>query len=218
MKNYKLLCTDDEGNACNIDLRELINYISTTMQAPRSLCTVADDEWSAESSIFFTSKASIETNIGLYSKVNSVPCIITCARFYNCEGEIYRRLIFLSKDRKGVVYSSPDGKQHPNPSSIEYNGEIWYYNITKHDLTINRKSDVSMFSNYIYGTVYECIMALIDSAQVAKRKYYTIFPEKGDILCAIGASSPDDVMSAPIIFDNKGNLSCNSLIELSKEE
>ncbi len=214
VKSYKLLCVDEEGKQCNVDLQALISYISSKV---RTICTEVPDEWAAKRGMFFREKFDILTNLGIYTKVSNKPSIITISKFYDSDKNICERLIFLSKDRSGATYRSPDGKQHPNTRTVPFENDIWYYNISKDDIKVGTDSKVTLCSNYIFENEKDCVINVLKTSELTTGKYYTIFPEKGEIAVAVGALYPDDVMSAPIIFDNKGNLACNSLIELSKE-
>ena len=215
MKNYKLLAVDGDGKACNVDLRQLIEYITSEVlkQIPNSHVLTSSNDWMAREDLYFKYKKSIDTNLGVYQKVNDTPAIISFVRYMD-EGHQVGRLIFLSFDRKGCIYRSPDGKQHPNPKQ---HGDM-FYNITHEDIRLDTDSSVKPFSNRVFDSEEQAVEELINSAGIQSATYFSTFPTTGDILFALGANFEDDVMNAPIIFDTEGHIWCNGVFNKEGKE
>lgn len=213
--NYKLLAVDDQGKECNVDLKDLIEHITNQVlkQMPNSYKLSSGDEWMAKEGYFFKRKVLIPTNIGAYEKVNSTPAIIGFGKFKDSNGVTVGRLIFMSKERRGCVYRSPDGKQHPNPKE----SDGWFYNITQEDI---RPSDdtIKVFANLIFESEQDALDGLLQTAHVRPAQYFSVFPTDGDILLALGCNFEDDVMNAPVIFDKEGNLWCNGVFNRDGKE
>ena len=216
MEQYKLLAVDSEGKNCYVDLRQLIDHITSKVleSLPRSYKLTNTDGWIAKQELYFDYRVAIPTNVGVFSKVNDTPAIISFVRFYTEEGHVVGRLIFVSPDRKGCIYRSPDGKQHPNPKQ---HGEM-FYNITQEDVRLESNCAVSSFSNYIFGTEDDAVREFIKSAEIQPAEYFSVFPNDGDILLALGAHYKDDVMNAPIIFDREGHIWCNGVYNKEGKE
>ena len=216
MQHYRLLAVDDNGAPCNVDLGQLIEHITKEVlkSVPNSHKLMSTDGWIAKRELYFNHKKSISTNLGVYQKVNDTPAIISFIRFWDGDGHQVGRLIFLSFDRKGCIYRSPDGRQHPNPKQ---HGEM-FYNITHEDIRLDTDSSVKPFSNRVFDSEEQAVEELINSADIQSATYFSTFPTTGDILFALGANFEDDVMNAPIIFDTEGHIWCNGVFNKEGKE
>lgn len=215
MQHYRLLAVDDNGAPCNVDLGQLIEHITKEVlkSVPNSHKLISTDGWIAKRELYFNHKKSITTNLGVYQKVNDTPAIISFIRFWDGVGHQVGRLIFVSPDRKGCIYRSPDGRQHPNPKQ---HGEM-FYNITHEDIRLEDDS-IASFSNTVFDSEEEAVKSLIMSSEVQTAQYFSIFPKEGDVLLALGSNFEDDVMNAPIIFDKEGNIWCNGVYNKDGKE
>ena len=216
MQHYRLLAVDDNGAPCNVDLGQLIEHITKEVlkSVPNSHKLTATNGWIAKRELYFNHKKSITTNLGVYQKVNDTPAIISFIRFWDGVGHQVGRLIFLSFDRKGCIYRSPDGRQHPNPKQ---HGDM-FYNITHEDIRLDTDSSVKSFSNRVFDSEEQAVEELIDASHIQSATYFSTFPTTGDILFALGANFEDDVMNAPIIFDTEGHIWCNGVFNKEGKE
>lgn len=216
MEQYKLLAVDSKGNSCNVDLRQLIDHITSKVleSLPRSYKLTNTDSWIAKQELYFDYRVAIPTNVGVFSKVNDTPAIISFVRFYTEEGHVVGRLIFVSPDRKGCIYRSPDGKQHPNPKQ---HGEM-FYNITQEDVRLDADGPVKPISIRVFDSEEQAVEELIDASHIQSATYFSTFPTNGDILFALGANFEDDIMNAPIIFDREGHIWCNGVYNKEGKE
>lgn len=199
---YKLLCVDDNGNPCHVDLEELIATI--LKKVPTQFTTVNTDEWTGTPDLYFREAVEIPTNEGIYKKLNNTPALVGFAMFHN--PTTVGKIIFVSKDMRGVAYVSPDGAEHLECK--EYDG--WFYSIIEDSVHLRGNSPVRQYSNYLFGCEEGAVKELINVAKVGPANYISEINETGDRLITFGKLGNSD---GSIIFGTDGTITCKKLIE-----
>lgn len=192
---YKILCIDDKGNPCHIDLNELIDTI--LKKVPTQFVTVNEDEWEGSPDLYFKEAIEIPTNLGIYKKVNNIPALVGFCIFYNPDK--VGKIIFVSKDMRGVAYVSPDGVEHLDYK--EYDG--WFYSIIDESVHLRGNSPVRQYSNYLFGCEEDAVKELIEVAKVGPANYISAFKSNGDVLAEFG----------DVKIGTDGTIKCKKLIE-----
>lgn len=204
---YKILCIDEKGNPCHVNLEELIDSILN--KVPKDYSTINSDEWMGSPGLYFREAIEIPTNLGVYKKANDVPALVGFCIFYNPDK--VGKIIFVSKDMRGVAYVSPDGVEHLDYK--EYDG--WFYSIIEESVHLRGNSPVRQFSNYLFGCEEGAVKELIEVAKVGPANYISEFHENGDRLATFGFMGGKD---GSIIFGTDGTITCKKLIETGGNE
>lgn len=204
---YKLLCVDNNGNPCHVDLEELIATI--LKKVPTQFTTVNTDEWTGAPDLYFRDAVEIPTNLGIYKKANDIPALVGFAMFHN--PTTVGKIIFVSKDSKGVEFVSPDKTHHLDYK--EYDG--WFYSIIEESVHLRGNSPVRQYSNYLFGCEEEAVKELIAVAKVGPANYISEINETGDRLITFGKLGNSD---GSIIFGTDGTITCKKLIEMGGKD
>lgn len=205
---YKILCVDDNGNPCHVNLEELIDTI--LKKVPKQFTTVNSDEWMGSPGLYFREAIEIPTNLGVYKKANDVPALVGFGLIVY-DLVTVGKIIFASKDSEGVTYVSPDGTEHLDYK--EYNG--WFYNVIEESVHLRGSSPVRQYSNYIFGCEEGALKELISVAKVGPANYISEINENGDRLATLGRLGSED---GSIIFGTDGTITCKKLIETGGNE
>lgn len=204
LNGVKVLCEDKDGNRCQIRLQELVNYILANQYSMFSNTT--SKRWVCKTRLYYDYQVVIETNNAAYQKYNNEPAIITYIR-YNDEdtGKIAGRIIFLSKDRSGTLFTDLDDHLYEHVHETEHDGETWYYSLSP-DCRLNVRNDVTMASNFVYNSLRTAINDIFSIANIKDAELWTGVPDSEDYAFVIGALDRKKPETALWAVDVNGNI------------
>lgn len=202
LNGVKVLCVDKDGNKCQIRLQELINYILANQYTMAKTCT--PNRWVCRDGLYYDYPVVIDASPEAYEKHTSDPAIVTYIR-YRDEGKVRGRIIFISKESKGVYFTDLDSRLYLDVHETTWEDETWYYSLSP-DCKITPGQEVYMVSNFIYNNLDNAIRDIFSIASIKDATLWTGVPDSDEYAFVVGALDKDKPETGLVTIDIYGNI------------
>lgn len=202
LNGVKVLCEDKDGNKCQIRLQELINYILANQYTMAK--TRTGKRWMCREGLYYDYPVVIDASPVAYEKYTSDPAIVTYIR-YRDEGEVRGRIIFISKEPKGVHFTDLNDRLFIETYETTWDDETWYYSLSP-DCKIAPSQEVYMISNFVYNNLDNAIRDIFSIASIKEATLWTGVPDSEDYVFVVGALNKDKPETGLVTIDIYGNI------------